>query len=261
MRPHPDALLARELADEAGRLLLQVRAGSLRGRGLKDAGDRQSHELISRRLRQQRPRDVVLSEEDVAPAERLGADRVWIVDPLDGTREFSEPPRQDWAVHVALWAGGELVAGAVAMPAAGLSYGTDAPVPLPPPSPRAGVRLAVSRTRPPGFVAALAAELGATLVPMGSAGVKCASVWRGEADAYVHAGGQYEWDSAAPVAVARACGLHASRIDGSALEYNRPDPWLPDLVVCRTELADRILSWLATNPTPTNPTPAARAPR
>lgn len=204
--------------------------------------DRESHALLAGGLARLRPDDVLLSEEGADPARRCAAHRVWIVDPLDGTREFVEQIRWDWAVHVALWAAGDLVAGAVALPAAGVTYGTAEPVTTPPAGP-GPIRLAVSRTRPPAFAEALAAELGADLVPMGSAGAKCASVWRGEADAYVHAGGQYEWDSAAPVAVARAAGLHASRIDGGPLEYNRPDPLLPDLLVCRPELADPILSW------------------
>ena len=243
-----DALLARAVADEAGRLLTTLRSGQLRGRELKDAGDRQSHELTSRLLRQARPADLILSEEDAddrSGGGRAGAARVWIVDPLDGTREFSEPPRQDWAVHVALCAGGELVAGAVALPAVGTTYATDDPPAVPAAPSGGGIRIAVSRTRPPAFVRVMADDLGAELLPMGSAGVKCASIWRGEADAYVHGGGQYEWDSAAPVAVARAAGLHTSRLDGSPLEYNRPDPLLPDLLVCRPELAAPLLSWLA----------------
>ena len=237
-----DAALARLLADEAGQALLDIRTRPLEGRDLKDAGDRGSHDLLVRRLAEERPGDLVLSEEGADPQQRLAASRVWIVDPLDGTREFSEKDRWDWAVHVALWADGELVAGAAAMPATGDTYATDAPPALPA-GPDGPIRLAVSRTRPPAFVEALAADLGAELVPMGSAGVKCASVWRGEADAYVHAGGQYEWDSAAPVAVARAVGLHTSRVDGSPLVYNRSDPSLPDLIVCRPELADGILQW------------------
>jgi 3'(2'), 5'-bisphosphate nucleotidase len=184
--------------------------------------------------------------------ERLGASRVWIIDPLDGTREFSEEGRTDWAVHVALWTAdcsspSCLSAGAVAMPAQHRTIGTDhAPAypPMPPPTTGATIRIAASRTRPPAFVTALAEDIGAELVPMGSAGVKIAAVINGDADAYVHAGGQYEWDSAAPVAVATATGLHASRIDGSALKYNQADPKLPDLVVCRKDLAPRLLAAL-----------------
>jgi 3'(2'), 5'-bisphosphate nucleotidase len=239
-----DAGLARALAEGAGRVLLEVRSSSITGRELAKAGDRAAHEYLASRLADLRPHDVVLSEEGADPSERLGADRVWIVDPLDGTREFSEPPRPDWAVHVALWQRGELVAGAVALPAEDVSYATDAP-PVVPDRPLDGpFRVAVSRTRPPHLVHGLVARLGLSTVPMGSAGVKCAAVWRGAADAYVHAGGQYEWDSAAPVAVARAAGLFTSRIDGSPLVYNRPDPLLPDLVVCRPELAETLLQAL-----------------
>ena len=245
----PDAGLARLLADQAGAALLEVRSGAAEGPELKDAGDRRAQEVLADLLARFRPDDAVLSEEAADSAARLSADRVWIIDPLDGTREFSERPRPDWAVHVALWqrtgaTTGELIEGAVALPAEQTTFGTDQP-PLVPPAPGGPIRLAVSRSRPPSFVQQVAEVLGAELVPMGSAGVKCASVWRGQADAYVHAGGQYEWDSAAPVAVARAAGLHTSRIDGRPLEYNRADPSLPDLVVCRPELAERILRVIA----------------
>jgi 3'(2'), 5'-bisphosphate nucleotidase len=165
---------------------------------------------------------------------------VWIVDPLDGTREFSELGRQDWAVHVALWQSGVLVAGAVALPAQGVTLAT--PDPTPPPAYAGEPRIVVSRTRPPAIALQVRDHLNGTLVEMGSAGAKVAAVIQGLADVYVHAGGQYEWDSAAPVAVARAAGLHTSRIDGSPLEYNRPDPLLPDLVVCRPEYADAVLA-------------------
>jgi 3'(2'), 5'-bisphosphate nucleotidase len=247
-----DPELARLLAERAGQALREVRAGSLAGRELKDAGDLRAQQVLAALLAQYRPDDAVLSEEAADSPARLAASRVWIIDPLDGTREFSERPRPDWAVHVALWARtadsadsrGDLIAGAVVLPAEPLTFGTDLPPVVPPPN-GGPIRLAVSRSRPPGFVVGVAALLGAELVPMGSAGVKCASVWRGQADAYLHGGGQYEWDSAAPVAVARAAGLHTSRIDGSRLEYNRPDPLLPDLVVCRPELADSILQAIA----------------
>jgi 3'(2'), 5'-bisphosphate nucleotidase len=185
----------------------------------------------------------VLSEEGADDKRRLSSRRVWIVDPLDGTREFSEPPRDDWAVHVALWEDGELTAGAVAQPALGETFDTGHPPVVPPrTSPRP--RIAVSRTRPPSFVEALAAEIDAELVPMGSAGVKVMSVVRDVTDAYVHAGGQYEWDNAAPVAVARSAGLFCSRVDGSELRYNQDDVSLPDLVVCRPELSEQILAYV-----------------
>jgi 3'(2'), 5'-bisphosphate nucleotidase len=242
-----DHVLAEWLATVAGERLLEVRAEGLEGRELKDAGDQAAHELLMRLLATHRPDDAVLSEEALEntadKAKRLSADRVWIIDPLDGTREFSEPPRDDWAVHVALWESGELVAGAVAQPALGETFSTAA-APVVPDRTSERPRIAVSRTRPPAFVEALAGELGADLVPMGSAGVKVISVVRDISDAYVHAGGQYEWDNAAPVAVARAAGLFCSRIDGSELEYNQDDVSLPDLVVCRPELSEAILDFV-----------------
>jgi 3'(2'), 5'-bisphosphate nucleotidase len=188
-----------------------------------------------------RPDDAVLSEHGESDNQRLGADRVWIVDPLDGTREFAEEGREDWAVHIALLEHGDLVAGAVALPARQRVLST-ADVTGPPKAATQQPKIAVSRTRPPAVATRVADLLGATLVPMGSAGVKIAAVILGDADAYLHGGGQYEWDSAAPVAVARAAGLHVSRLDGTPLRYNQPNPWLPDLVVCRPELADRLLA-------------------
>jgi 3'(2'), 5'-bisphosphate nucleotidase len=244
---HDDHALAAWLATTAGQRLLEVREGGLTGRELKDAGDRAAHELLVALLAQHRPADAVLSEEgtnnSADKAFRLASHRVWIVDPLDGTREFSEPPRDDWAVHVALWEDGELTAGAVAQPALGETFHTGQP-PVVPPRTSARPRIAVSRTRPPAFVSALAAEIDAELVPMGSAGVKVISVVRNLTDAYVHAGGQYEWDNAAPVAVARSAGLFCSRVDGSELRYNQDDVSLPDLVVCRPELSDQILDFV-----------------
>jgi 3'(2'), 5'-bisphosphate nucleotidase len=244
-----DHALAAWLAEEAGRLLLAVREEGLTGRELKDAGDRAAHDLLMALLAEHRPTDIVLSEEGKDDRRRLEADRVWIVDPLDGTREFSEPPRDDWAVHVALWeraAGddGELTAGAVAQPALGRTFHTGEPLVV---RPRTSERprIAVSRSRPPEFVHGLARELDAELVPMGSAGCKVISVARDVSDAYVHAGGQYEWDSAAPVVVARAAGLFTSRIDGTPLRYNQDDVYLPDLVVCRPELSEQILKYVA----------------
>jgi 3'(2'), 5'-bisphosphate nucleotidase len=238
-----DHALAARLATEAGDLLLQVRVEGLRGKDLKDEGDRRANELLLARLAEHRPDDAVLSEESVDSPARLHADRVWIIDPLDGTREFSEPPRDDWAVHVALWEDGELVAGAVAQPALGETFSTGRPSVVPPRT-SDRPRIAVSRSRPPAFVEALAADLDAELVPMGSAGVKVMSVVRDIADAYVHAGGQYQWDNAAPVAVARSAGLHCSRVDGSPLVYNEDDTSLPDLIVCRPELAEQIVDFV-----------------
>ena len=245
---HDDHVLAAWLAEAAGGRLLEVRAEGLEGRELKDAGDAAAHELLMALVAEHRPGDAVLSEEGKDDKVRLTADRVWIIDPLDGTREFSEPPRDDWAVHVALWergagAGGDLTAGAVAQPALGETFTTGEPRVVPART-SARPRIAVSRSRPPEFVNVLAGEIDAELVPMGSAGVKVMSVVRDLSDAYVHAGGQYEWDSAAPVAVARAAGLFTSRIDGSPLEYNQDDVYLPDLIVCRPELADTIVDFV-----------------
>jgi 3'(2'), 5'-bisphosphate nucleotidase len=242
-----DHAFAAWAATVAGALLQEVRGQGLEGRALKDAGDRAAHDLLMELCARHRPADAVMSEESkasIANVDRLDADRVWIIDPLDGTREFSEPPRDDWAVHVALWERGDLTAGAVAQPGLDATFDTGHP-PTVPPRTAARPRIAVSRTRPPAFVDALAAELDAELVPMGSAGAKVISVVRDVTDAYVHAGGQYEWDSAAPVAVARAAGLHTSRIDGSPLVYNQRDVLLPDLVVCRPELAGPILEHIA----------------
>ena len=245
-----DHAFAAWAAEQAGARLLEVRGQGLEGRELKDAGDAAAQEVLAALLAEHRPDDFVLSEEASDDKSRVDADRVWIIDPLDGTREFSEPPRDDWAVHVALWArsgsgsgSGELVAGAVAQPGLGVTFHTGRP-PVVPARTAPRPRIAVSRTRPPEFVAALAEEIGAELVPMGSAGAKVISVARDVTDAYVHAGGQYEWDSAAPVAVARASGLFTSRIDGSPLIYNQPEVLLPDLVVCRPELAEPILGFV-----------------
>jgi len=237
-----DHEVAARLATEAGQLLLAVREelADATEADRKVAGDKRSHDYLMEALARERPDDAVLSEEGVDDPVRLSAQRVWIVDPLDGTREFSELGREDWAVHVALWQSGALVAGAVALPAQGVTLATPDPAPLPAHS--GEPRIVVSRTRPPAVALQVRDQLNGTLVEMGSAGAKVAAVIQGLADIYVHAGGQYEWDSAAPVAVARAAGLHTSRIDGSPLEYNRADPLLPDLVVCRPEYADAVLA-------------------
>jgi 3'(2'), 5'-bisphosphate nucleotidase len=240
-----DHRLAAELAEEAGQRLLALRAEGGSPDDLRKAGDRLSHEFLTAELAARRPGDAVLSEEGKDDPARLSAARVWIVDPLDGTREFGETGRTDWAVHVALWENGSLTAGAVALPAQGQVLNTAAP-PVPPPAPPIGpagreLRVVVSRTRPPAFLDRLSELAKVTLMPLGSAGAKAAVVIRGEADAYVHAGGQYEWDSAAPAAVAQAAGLHASRIDGSDLQYNQPDPVLPDILICPTVIAKPLL--------------------
>lgn len=240
--PFDDDLLAAELAEQAGKLLLDLRAEGGEPGDLRKAGDRLSHEFLAAELAARRPGDAVLSEEGKDDPARLAADRVWIVDPLDGTREFGEAGRTDWAVHVALWERGALTAGAVALPAQGQVLATTAPPALPR-AREAGnpLRVVVSRTRPPAFLDRLGEEMSVTLVPLGSAGAKGAAVMLGEADAYIHAGGQYEWDSAAPVAVALAAGFHASRLDGAALRYNQPDPMLPDILMCPVVLAESLL--------------------
>ncbi|GAB3284818.1 inositol monophosphatase family protein [Microbacterium lacusdiani] len=244
LRP-ADAETARAVAEAAAHRLIDVRAANpgLEGRALKDLGDAEAQLVIAATLAERAAGDAVLSEEAADSDARLAASRVWIIDPLDGTREFSEG-RDDWAVHAGLVVDGELALGAVALGGpervlvssdlSGHAPAQDGPI-----------RIAVSRTRPPALVEHVAAALGAELVPMGSAGVKISSVVTGESDAYIHGGGQYEWDSAAPIAVARAAGLHTSRLDGSELVYNQPNPYLPDLVVCRPELTDRIMSAIA----------------
>ena len=241
-----DHRLAADLAGAAGHLLIELRdhlvaEGADPGR-IKDEGDMRAHEFLVDRLRAERPDDAVLSEEsrddERLDTARLSAPRVWIIDPLDGTREYGEG-RSDWAVHVALVEGGLPTAGAVALPALDAVLSTADP-PVVPPAPER-LRVIVSRTRPPTEALAIAEALGAELVEMGSAGAKTMAVIRGEADVYPHSGGQYEWDSCAPVAVANAAGLHCSRLDGSPLAYNRPDPYLPDLLVCRPEHLTAVL--------------------
>jgi 3'(2'), 5'-bisphosphate nucleotidase len=276
-----DHALAHDLAERAGRLLLDLRAQGGDPTALKDAGDRSSHEFLMAELAKARPADAVLSEEGLDDKARLTADRVWIVDPLDGTREFGEPGRTDWAVHVALWertgdagvageltptsepgAAGDLTAGAVALPAQnitlstrdvaqrlgregdsrGPSEGASAGISPSGPGAQRPLRMVVSRTRASQLTQDVAALLNADLVPCGSAGAKAATVITGENDVYLHSGGFYEWDTAAPVAVARAAGLHVSRIDGSDVVYNQENPYLPDILVCRPAIAGRLLN-------------------
>lgn len=244
-----DTAFAAELATGAGALLLELRdrLGFGDPRALKAAGDAEADDHLLGRLAADRADDAVLSEEGRGESGRIGtarlaADRVWIIDPLDGTREYSEDGREDWAVHVGLWQRGlGLTAAAVSLPAQGMTLSTDGRYPVSGPRPDRP-RIAVSRTRPPAEAEAAAAALGAELVPWGSAGAKAMAVLTGKVDAYVHTGGQYEWDSAAPVAVALASGWHATRIDGSPLRYNRPDPYLPDLLICRPDLAEPLLA-------------------
>lgn len=248
-----DAALAADLAEEAGRLLLRVReeVGHDFPWELGDAGDARANALILRRLREERPGDAVLSEEAYDDLKRLHADRVWIIDPLDGTREFSMPRRTDWAVHVALWQRtgpqvGAITDAAVALPAMGEVHRSDTVTS--PSAPQAGpIRITASSNRPPAVLWRLRDRLDIEFIRIGSAGAKAMAVVRGDADAYIHAGGQWEWDNAAPAGVVQAAGLHATRLDGSPLRYNQPDPYLPDLLMCRPEVADLLLDamWLA----------------
>lgn len=245
-----DHLLACHLAETAGDLLVDLRsrlaAAGADQRTIKDEGDRAAHDLLMAELRNFRPEDRVLSEESRADdGHETGppdAARVWIIDPLDGTREYGEG-RDDWAVHVALIENGSPIAGAVALPALGTVLHTGEPPRLPA-SPDT-LRVIVSRSRPPAEALAIAEGLGAELVEMGSAGAKTMAIVRGEADVYPHSGGQYEWDSAAPVAVAAASGLHCSRLDGSPLVYDNDDPYLPDLLICRPEHAELVIGLLS----------------
>ena len=234
-----DADFAAHLAEVAGRLLLEVRsAGVFSANALGKAGDQTANQFLCHAIRDQRPDDGLLSEEEKDNFERLAHSRVWIVDPVDGTREYGEG-RTDWAVHVALAIDGVATIGAVALPGLGVVLRTDRPQPLP--SPAAIPQLVVSRTRPAKEAVAVAEALGGELVPMGSAGAKAMAIVRGEAEIYLHTGGQYEWDSCAPAAVAMAYGLHVSRVDGTPLVYNQSDTYMPDLLICRPEWAARVL--------------------
>ncbi|EYT59915.1 3'(2'),5'-bisphosphate nucleotidase CysQ [Dietzia cercidiphylli] len=260
-----DQQLAVDLAADAGRLLVELRSSGPTKRELGDLGDRRANALLLERLAVERPDDSVLSEESSDDLARVDADRVWIIDPVDGTREYGLGDRPDWAVHVALWersgdpARARLTAAAVSLPALGVVMGVDDDEVYAPPVGNGGVdgggllpprsgsrpRIVLSASRPPAFAEAVAESVGGDLVPLGSAGAKVAAVVRGEADAYIHAGGQYQWDSAAPAGVALARGFVAVRVDGSPLEYNVAETYLPDLVVCRSDLAGAILEAIA----------------
>ena len=235
-----DAALARRLAVAAGQLLMRLRDDvDASAKALGDEGDRAANRLILDEIRRARPGDAILSEEEAADPARLKSRRIWIVDPLDGTREYGER-RDDWAVHVGLAIDGVAAEGAVSLPALGACFCTAVPPTLLPEN--RPLRMLVSRTRPAAEALAVAKALGADLVPMGSAGAKAMAVLRGEADIYLHSGGQYEWDNCAPAAVALAAGLHASRIDGLPLVYNRADPLLPDLLICHRSRAAEVLA-------------------
>ncbi|WP_420481943.1 3'(2'),5'-bisphosphate nucleotidase CysQ [Croceicoccus gelatinilyticus] len=234
-----DAELAAHLAEQAGKILLQVRAsGMFEGKSLGKAGDETANQFLVHALRQQRPDDGLLSEESKDTEERLSKERVWIVDPVDGTREYGEE-RTDWAVHVGLAINGVPEIGAVALPGLDCILRTDKPSALPVAPER--LRMVVSRTRPAAEAVSVSEKIGAELVPMGSAGAKAMAIVRGEADIYLHSGGQYEWDSCAPAAVARAYGLHCTRMDGTPLIYNQRDTYMPDLLICRPEHAQMVL--------------------
>jgi 3'(2'), 5'-bisphosphate nucleotidase len=242
-----DVELATRLAVEAGHLLVELReqlwTSGAHSWHVMDSGDAAAHEFIGEQLRLHRPDDAVLDEEGAEDPRRFDADRVWIIDPLDGTREFGEPGRHDWAVHVALWDGDHFGAGAVSLPAVDLVLATD-PAPVLPDPKRSKPRLITSRNRAPYAAVIVANALECDAVRLGSAGAKAMAVVLGEADIYLHDGGMYQWDSAAPAAVALAAGLHVSRVDGTPIVYNDRDPWLPDFLICRQELADDVLEAL-----------------
>ena len=242
-----DQQLASRVATEAGAMLVELRdelvAEGIHYWDLKDEGDVAGHRYIMSALTAARSDDVILSEEAADNRKRLSAERVWIIDPIDGTSEFAEHPRHDWAIHIALWESGELTAASVALPTLGITFDAS-PAAVVPPSTRAKPLLVTSRSRNPYCAVMVANALGCDVVRLGSAGAKAMAVVMGEADIYVHDGGMYQWDSAAPSAVAKAAGLHVSRIDGSPLKYNQESLWLPDFLVCRTELAEPALKAL-----------------
>jgi 3'(2'), 5'-bisphosphate nucleotidase len=242
-----DQQLASRVATEAGAMLVELRdelvAVGTHYWDLKDEGDVAGHRYIMSALTAARPDDVILSEEAADNRRRLSAERVWIIDPIDGTNEFAEHPRHDWAIHIALWEAGELTAASVALPTLGITFDAS-PAAVVPPSTRAKPLLVTSRSRNPYCAVMVANALGCDVARLGSAGAKAMAVVMGEADIYVHDGGMYQWDSAAPSAVAKAAGLHVSRIDGSPLEYNKESLWLPDFLVCRSELAEPALKAL-----------------
>jgi len=242
-----DQQLASRVATEAGAMLVELRdelvAEGIHYWDLKDEGDVAGHRYIMSALTAARPDDVILSEEAADNRRRLSAKRVWIIDPIDGTTEFAEHPRHDWAIHIALWEAGELTAASVALPTLRVTFDAT-PAAVVPPSTRAKPLLVTSRSRNPYCAVMVANALGCDVARLGSAGAKAMAIVMGEADIYVHDGGMYQWDSAAPSAVAKAAGLHVSRIDGSPLKYNQESLWLPDFLVCRTEFAEPALKAL-----------------
>jgi len=242
-----DQQLASRVATEAGVMLVELRdelvAEGIHYWDLKDEGDIAGHRYIMSALTAARPDDMILSEEAADNRKRLSAERVWIIDPIDGTNEFAEHPRHDWAIHIALWESGELTAASVALPTLGITFDAS-PAAVVPPSTREKPLLVTSRSRNPYCAVMVANALGCDVARLGSAGAKAMAIVMGEADIYVHDGGMYQWDSAAPAAVAKAAGLHVSRIDGSELKYNQESLWLPDFLVCRVELAEPALKAL-----------------
>jgi len=241
-----DHQLAGLAAQVTGEVLAELRREAFRDGWMiwevRDEGDRRAHDRLVEELGSARPDDVVLSEEGVDDARRLDAERVWIVDPLDGTVDYSSPYSDDYAVHVALVVNGVPTAAAVSLPALGRLYGTaTSPRPADPLRDRPVVIASRAQAH---WGQALAEELGGDAVTAGSAGVKAMAVVAGEADVYIHPTGLYEWDVCAPAAVARAAGLFVSGIDGSELEFNRARPVVPGLVVCRPELASAVLEAL-----------------
>lgn len=261
-----DSELSRDVAIEAGRLLLDLRAtyGDLdpadvdTANRLRKEADRASHLLIADRISAARPDDVILSEEGKDDPARLVADRVWIVDPLDGTFEFGQG-RSDFAVHIVLWVrdalsptGARLVASTVELPAQGLTR-TDIDTPdvsfaLPTDRP---IRIVASRSRAPKWlpdaVAVLADRMGreVEVIDVGSVGAKVNEILCGRADAYVHDTGFYEWDVAAPYAVAHRYGLHASHVGGEPIRFNQDPPYVTSLLVSIPTLLDDLTSVFA----------------
>lgn len=239
-----DADLAAHLAADAGRILMEVRvSGRHHGPALGRAGDAEANAVIVKALRELRPQDGLLSEEEKDDSARLTKRRVWIIDPLDGTREYAEG-RDDWAVHVGLAIDGVARVGAVALPPVGQILRSDRPIARPAPPSRP--RMMVSRTRPAHEAVAVAAAIGADIVPMGSAGAKAMAVVRGEAEIYLHSGGQHQWDNCAPVAVALGQGLQCSRLDGSPLRYNARTTEISDLLICHPDWTGPVLETLRT---------------
>ncbi len=237
-----DSRLTNQIAEGCGNILKGVRtSGLLRGLALGDAGDTLAQEWISRVLAQHRPDDGFLSEEDTDDLSRLDKKRVWIVDPLDGTKEFSTG-RQDWAIHIALVIDGKPAHAAVGMPDLGVTFKSSEARAVTGPLAR---RFVVSRNRPPQVASYIAEQMGYTTRGIGSAGAKAMQVLLGDFDGYIHAGGQYEWDQAAPVGVALAAGLWCSRLDGSEITFNQEDTYIPDLLICRPEIKDEVLAHAA----------------